>query len=142
MHNGTVRQVLAFARWWRMSFDGSNSSPAPTGQLQGDAPVRADFETRFKPGQSGNPAGRSKSSRNKLSEAFIAALNDDFAEHGPAVITKVRDEMPHVYLKVIASLIPKEVKLDKDHNGLGDFSDDELMAIVLSVSKMGSEVVQ
>ena len=90
----------------------------------------------------GNAKGRPKGSRNKLSEAFIAALNDDFAEHGPAVITQVRAEMPHVYLKVIASLVPKELKLEKEHTGLADFSDDELMAIVLQVSKMGSEGVQ
>lgn len=110
--------------------------------MQGAPPARPDHATRFKPGRSGNPAGRSRSSRNKLSEAFIAALNDDFAEHGPAVITQVRGEMPHVYLTVIASLVPKELKLDKEHNSLADFTDDELMAIVLSVSKMGSEVVQ
>jgi hypothetical protein len=125
-----------------MSGDTSNDCPAPTGQLQGATPARADFATRFKPGQSGNPAGRSKSCRNKLSEAFIAALNDDFAEHGPAVISQVRAEMPHVYLKVIASLVPKELKLDKEHNSLADFTDDELMAIVLSVSKMGNEGLQ
>jgi Family of unknown function (DUF5681) len=66
----------------------------------------------FKPGQSGNPAGRPKGSRNKLSEAFIKALADDFSEHGVAVIQQVRSERPQDYLKIVAALQPKQVELD------------------------------
>jgi len=33
-------------------------------------------EHLYKPGQSGNPNGRPKGSRNKLGEAFIAALHE------------------------------------------------------------------
>ena len=125
-----------------MTSDGSNASPVLNGDLRGCEVPRADYATRFTSGQSSNPAGRPKGSRNKLSEAFIAALNDDFAEHGPAVITKVRDEMPHVYLKVIASLVPKELKLEKDYTAPTDYSEEELMAIILEASKMGTEVVK
>jgi hypothetical protein len=32
----------------------------------------------FEPGQSGNPAGRPKGARNKLSEVFLQALAEDF----------------------------------------------------------------
>ncbi len=56
----------------------------------------------YKPGQSGNPAGRQKGSRNKLGEAFVEALHDDFAKYGVAAIETVRDEKPDQYLKVIA----------------------------------------
>lgn len=63
----------------------------------------------FKPGQSGNPAGRPKGARSKLGEAFLKALFGDFEQHGVMTIEKVRSERPADYIKVIASLLPKEL---------------------------------
>jgi hypothetical protein len=69
--------------------------------------------------------GRPKGSRNKLGEAFIEALHDDFAEHGVAAIQVVRAEKPDQYLKVIASLLPKEMNLNVTDQ-LSEMTDDEL----------------
>lgn len=65
----------------------------------------------FKPGQSGNPLGRQKGSRNKLGEAFLEALHDDFSAHGKAAIVACRADKPDAYLKIIASILPKQAEI-------------------------------
>ena len=79
-------------------------------------------------GQVLNPSGRPKGSRNKLGEAFIEALHDDFLANGPAVIETVRVEKPDQYLKVIASILPKQLEIKSD--AFEGMSDDELAALV------------
>ncbi|QBQ53352.1 DUF5681 domain-containing protein [Nitrosococcus wardiae] len=63
----------------------------------------------FKPGQSGNPAGKPKGTRNRLSEDFLRDLHEDWQKQGKDVLAAVRKRNPAAYLKVVASLIPKEV---------------------------------
>ena len=88
-------------------------------------PAHLRDDLKWKEGQSGNPAGRPKGARNKLGEAFVKALQKDFDEHGVAAIQVVRAEKPDQYLKVIASLLPKEhrVSLEDQFN---EMTDDEL----------------
>jgi hypothetical protein len=76
------------------------------------------------PFKAGNP-GRPKGSRNKLGEAFIEALHEDFNEHGVAAIQVVRAEKPDQYLKVIASLLPKDINLNVTDQ-FSEMTDDEL----------------
>lgn len=66
-------------------------------------------DTRIKPGEVRNPHGRPKGSRHKLGEDFLKKLQADFAEHGEEVIKAVRGDKPDQYLKVIASVLPKEI---------------------------------
>jgi len=79
----------------------------------------------FKPGQSGNPAGRPKGSRNKLAEAFITDMQADWEQNGVSVIAAVREEKPDVYLKVVASILPRD--LNVNINPLEEADDDELV---------------
>jgi hypothetical protein len=83
-----------------------------------------DEKGRFITGNIGG--GRPKGARNKLSEAFIEALRDDFVENGVAAIAVVRAEKPDQYLKVIASLMSKDVNFTLTDN-LSELSDDELL---------------
>ena len=83
----------------------------------------------WRPGQSGNPAGRPAGTRNKLGEAFIAALADDFAQNGVDVIRATRVRFPAAYLRLVASVTFKH---DEARNGIvpEGMSDDELHAII------------
>jgi hypothetical protein len=81
----------------------------------------------FRPGQSGNLKGRPKGSRNRLTEDFLRSLSDDFSEHGAEAIRRTREEEPATYVRVVASLMPKQLEVSRP---LEDLSDDELVAAV------------
>jgi Family of unknown function (DUF5681) len=79
----------------------------------------------WQPGESGNPAGRTRGSRNKLSEEVICALLRDFRQHGQKAVARVRQTQPAAYLKVLALLIPREHKVQHS-NPLKDLTDEQL----------------
>lgn len=106
---------------------GRETKPKPDPSTARAAPKQLEPHL-FRPGQSGNPAGRAKGSRNKLGEAFILALHDDFQAHGVAAIETVRKDRPHEYLKVVASILPKQVEIKE--GAFDGVSDEELAALV------------
>jgi len=79
----------------------------------------------WQPGQSGNPAGRTRGSRNKLTEEVICALLRDFRQHGQKAVARVRQTQPGTYLKVLALLIPREHKIERS-NSIKDLTDEQL----------------
>jgi hypothetical protein len=89
----------------------------------------------WQPGESGNPAGRLRGSRNKLSEEVICALLRDFREHGQKAIAKVRRTQPAAYLKVLALLVSREHKVEHS-NSLKNWTDEELEAGIDLVKQM------
>ena len=74
----------------------------------------------FQKGEGGRPKG----SKNRLSWAFLTALANDFEEHGVEAIRITRIEHPDAYVKMIASLMPRE--LDITTSTLMEVPDDEL----------------
>ena len=64
--------------------------------------------SKWKPGQSGNPKGRPKGSRDRINKAFVDDLTDDWREHGQKAVEQVRKERPAEYVRIVASLLPKE----------------------------------
>ena len=68
--------------------------------------------------------GRKPGSRNRLQGAFVSALAKDFEEHGEGVIRIARIEKPVEYLRLIASIMPKEFIVSESE--LDTLGDDEL----------------
>jgi hypothetical protein len=77
----------------------------------------------FQPGQIANPAGRPKGSRNQFAEAFIKDFLADWEAAGPSAIQNCRLEDPAAYLRIAASLVPKEFNIKDGAGALNNFID-------------------
>ena len=96
-----------------------------------DAPFNnGEKTTLFQPGNKLGK-GRPKGARNKLGEDFVQALQESFNQHGAETIETVRTERPHEYLKVVASILPKELNVRTD--ALDEMSDDDLASMLDAV---------
>src|SRR5262245_14851362 len=84
-------------------------------------------DTRFKPGQP-KMGGRRKGSRDRISTALLESIAADFEAHGDEAVKIARVERPVEYLRIVASLLPKEFEITD--NRLKDISDDELDAFI------------
>jgi hypothetical protein len=97
-----------------------------TDKFQVDMVAAAKGGKRFQPGNPGRPKG----ARNKLGEEFMQSLYADYLIHGAQVIERVREERPHEYLKVVASLLPKQLEIrEAPFDGI---SDEELAALIVA----------
>jgi hypothetical protein len=81
---------------------------------------------RFQPGH--HSTGRPKGSRNRLSGDFIKALADEFEAHGAEAIRICRIEEPATFLKIVASLMPKEI--DITTTAIQEIDDSELDRLI------------
>ena len=69
----------------------------------------------FRQGFSGNPHGNRHRTRHLLNQEFMQALLLNFRHEGKKAIEKVARNQPAAYLKILALLVPREMKLE--HSG-------------------------
>jgi hypothetical protein len=70
-------------------------------------------DTKFKAGHQ-SKGGRRRGSRDRIETKMLEAIQKDFEEFGEEAIRICRVERPNEYLKLVASLLPKEVEASID----------------------------
>lgn len=70
---------------------------------------------KFQPGMSGNPNGRPKGSKNKVSEDFVQAYAKIFAEKGEGVLRDLAENDKATFAKIGAGFVPKDFNMDTSH---------------------------
>lgn len=89
---------------------------------------------RWKPGNSGNPRGSTTGVRRKLAHDFVADLYESWQTLGkPAILTMAWTD-PGAYVRVVASLMPKEIEATVTVQLAERMGDDELAAIAVKGS--------
>src|SRR6185437_12618032 len=65
----------------------------------------------FKKGESGNPAGKARGTRDAITQAFLKDLDKAWRKIGPQAIEAAAEQQPALFLKVVASLLPRDVQI-------------------------------
>jgi len=83
--------------------------------------------------------GRVVGSRNKLSQAFLSDAIEAWHEHGKEALRIVFHEKPDVFLRVIASIIPRELIMTEG-DVLDTLSDDDVLDALKAVREERARV--
>jgi hypothetical protein len=94
----------------------------------------------------GNPSrGRQRAARDKISTAFLEALNEAFHEpndtggsKGLDAIKKVRDEDPATFARILAALQPKQLEIS-DEDPISNLTDEQLEAYCAELERQIAE---
>src|SRR5215831_3580340 len=84
--------------------------------------------TQFKPGRP-KTGGRRKGARDRIATALLEEIAKDFEQYGAEAVKICRVEKPVEYLKVVASLLPREFEITTTTIA-NELSDDELEALI------------
>jgi hypothetical protein len=68
-----------------------------------------DDKGRFLSGNIGG--GRPRGARNKLANEFVQAIYNDFQQNGVNAISRLAQDRPDKYLRLIAQILPRELDI-------------------------------
>src|SRR5262245_4745803 len=77
--------------------------------------------------------GRRRGARQRISTALLESIAKDFDEHGEETVNITRVERPVEYLRIVASLIPRELEITV--GPLQEISDQELELLIEDARK-------
>ena len=88
----------------------------------------------MKPGETRNPGGLAKGTRNMLGKKFCQDLLKHYEEHGMRAIEHVFANDTTNYLKLVAAAgLPTQVDVTTDKSVLDDLSPDQVSALLSAV---------
>jgi hypothetical protein len=97
---------------------GYTATSASTGNIVAITSKSKNLCAPWPKGVSGNPAGRPKGSKHRISELARGIVAEDFAEHGKATLSLVRSLDPVAYFRIVLKFVPKEIILKQEQQGL------------------------
>ncbi len=88
---------------------------------------RRDLSTRFSSKRQPEKTGRPRESRDRLTSKFLYEFAAHFDIHGAKAIKALYESDPEAYVRVAASLLPKEIEVSRKMDGMDD---DKLTAAI------------
>ena len=89
----------------------------------------------FQQGVSGNPGGNRHRTSHLLNQEFMQALLLNFRHQGKKAIEKVARNQPAAYLKILALLVPREMKVEHT-NSIKQMTDEQIEAAIEAIQAM------
>ena len=84
----------------------------------------------WKPGQSGNPKGRTVGSRNKLQDDFFESLVKAWTKYGDAALMAAAMTTPTDFVRIVAALMPRDLEVAITNIKVERMSTSELESIL------------
>src|SRR5262245_21859740 len=104
-------------------------------------PAGVEIAMTFKQGVSGNPHGNRHRTRHLLNQEFMQALLLNFRHEGKKAIEKVARNQPAAYLKILALLVPREMKVEHS-GGVKAMSDEEIEQAIATRAGEAAKVIE
>jgi hypothetical protein len=78
--------------------------------------------------------------RRRVNQAFLEALLEEFHKNGAKILERVGQEQPGTFMKVLAMLVPKELKVEHG-NPISQLSDETLALMISELeSRIGNQL--